>query len=72
MPAMIQQPYGIAGDQRDLLKLLDEEAPVLAAEEEELSDLALGEFGDGTVEEESEAGNELGEPEEEAEDGDRE
>jgi transcriptional regulator with XRE-family HTH domain len=71
VPAMIQQPYGIAGDQRDLLQLLDDEAPVLAAEEEELSDLALGEFGDGAAEE-SERGNELAESEEEAEDGDRE
>lgn len=43
VPAMIQQAYGIANDQRDLLRLLDEEAPVLAAEEDELGDMAMEE-----------------------------
>jgi len=37
---MIQQVYGVADDRRDLLQLLDQEAPVLAAEEEELLDEA--------------------------------
>jgi HTH-type transcriptional regulator, competence development regulator len=41
VPASIQQSYGIAGDERDLMKLLDEEAPLLAAEEEEQADSAL-------------------------------
>lgn len=38
---MIDVPYGILDDQRDLMRLLDEEAPLLAAEEEELADIAL-------------------------------
>jgi transcriptional regulator with XRE-family HTH domain len=41
VPALIQQSYGIAGDQKDLLRLLDEEAPLIAAEEEEQVDIAL-------------------------------
>jgi transcriptional regulator with XRE-family HTH domain len=43
VPAAIEVPYGILDDQRDLMRLLDEEAPVLAAEEEELADIALEE-----------------------------
>ncbi len=39
-PAVIQQSYGIAGDQKDLMRLLDEEAPLIAAEEEENADNA--------------------------------
>src|SRR5262249_22566415 len=31
VPALIQQSYGIAGDNRDLMRLLDEEAPTIAA-----------------------------------------
>ena len=41
VPASIQQSYGIDGDQRDLMKLLDEEAPLIAAEEEEQADSAM-------------------------------
>ncbi len=41
VPAMIQQSYGIARDQRDLMRLLDEEAPIIAAEEEELAEIVL-------------------------------
>jgi len=41
VPALIQQAYGILGDQRDLMRLLDEAAPVIAAEEEQLVDMAL-------------------------------
>jgi hypothetical protein len=40
VPAVIQQPYGIRGDQKDLMRLLDEEAPLIAAEEEENADNA--------------------------------
>jgi TIR domain len=38
IPAFIQLPYGIAGDQKDLLGLLDQEAPLIAQEEDELAD----------------------------------
>jgi transcriptional regulator with XRE-family HTH domain len=41
VPALIQQSYGISDDQRDLMRLLDEEAPLITAEEEELVDIAL-------------------------------
>src|SRR5262249_27602331 len=41
VPASIQQSYGISDDQRPLMKLLDEEAPLIAAEEDELADIAL-------------------------------
>ena len=41
VPALIQQCYGIEGDERDLMKLLDEEAPLIAAEEEEQADNAF-------------------------------
>lgn len=41
VPAWIQQSYGISGDERDLMKLLDEEAPLIAAEEDEQADDAL-------------------------------
>ncbi len=41
VPASIQQSYGIEGDERDLMKLLDEEAPLIAAEEEEQADNAM-------------------------------
>jgi transcriptional regulator with XRE-family HTH domain len=47
VPAGIEVPYGIGDDQRDLMRLLDEEAPVLAVEEDELADIALeGELDD--------------------------
>lgn len=38
-PAFVQQSYGIADDQRDLLGLLDVEAPMIAKEEERLVNL---------------------------------
>jgi transcriptional regulator with XRE-family HTH domain len=41
VPAGIEVPYGIVDDQRDLMRLLDEEAPVLADEEDQLADIAL-------------------------------
>lgn len=43
VPALIQQSNGIEGDQKDLLRLLDEEAPLIAAEEEENADYATAE-----------------------------
>lgn len=43
VPALIQQSYGIEGDQKDLLRLLDEEAPLIAAEEDENADQAMAE-----------------------------
>jgi transcriptional regulator with XRE-family HTH domain len=41
IPAVIQLPYGISDDQRDLMRLLDEEAPLMAAEEDEEVDSVL-------------------------------
>jgi len=41
VPAMIQQSYGIVDDQRDLMSQLDEEAALIAAEEEEIADIVL-------------------------------
>jgi hypothetical protein len=41
VPASIQQSYGIADDQKSLMKVLDEEASLIAAEEDELADMAL-------------------------------
>lgn len=49
-PAHVQLPFGIMTDQRDLMRLLDEEAPVIAAEEEERADIVL----DATLETELE------------------
>jgi transcriptional regulator with XRE-family HTH domain len=40
-PAHVQLAFGIASDQRDLMSLLDEEAPVIAAEEEERAEIVL-------------------------------
>jgi hypothetical protein len=40
VPAFIQQSYGIRNDQRDLMGLLDEEAPLIAQMEEEDEDAA--------------------------------
>ena len=42
-PAHVQLPFGIAQDQKDLMRLLDDEAPVIAAEEEERADIILDE-----------------------------
>lgn len=39
-PAFVEQPYGVAGDQRDLMRLLDQEASLIAENEEMLADLA--------------------------------
>ena len=41
IPAFAQQAYGIAGDQKDLLGLLDQEAPLIAQEEDELADRVI-------------------------------
>jgi len=38
IPAFVQQAYGIAGDQKDLLGLLDQEAPLIAQQEDEMAD----------------------------------
>jgi transcriptional regulator with XRE-family HTH domain len=40
-PAQIQLPFGIDNDQRDLMRLLDEEAPVIAADEEARAEIVL-------------------------------
>lgn len=40
IPATIHSAYGIAADQRDLLRLLDRAAPSIAAQEDALADLA--------------------------------
>ncbi|MCC6588152.1 MAG: hypothetical protein IT168_15780 [Bryobacterales bacterium] len=68
VPAWIQQSYGIDGDERDLMKLLDEEAPLIAAEEDEQADNAI----DAEVEDidEEEWQDEPDESEEEKVDGD--
>jgi len=52
VPAVIQQSYGIAGDQKDLMRLLDEEAPLIAAEEEQRAESATssGLAGEGSDE----------------------
>ena len=42
-PAFIQQVYGIAYDRKDLMGLLDQEAPLIAGTEDELADLAAEE-----------------------------
>ena len=49
-PAHIQLPFGINADQRDLMSLLDEEAPVIAAAEEERADIVLDASLDGSAE----------------------
>jgi hypothetical protein len=54
---MIQQVYGVADDRRDLLQLLDQEAPVLAAEEEELLDEATRVAAEGPIEPDSDLGD---------------
>jgi hypothetical protein len=51
VPAQVQQSFGIATDQRDLMSLLDEEAPVIAAEEEERAEIVLDASLDGELEE---------------------
>ncbi len=40
-PAVVHQAYGISDDQKDLMRQLDEDAPLLAAEEDELASLAV-------------------------------
>jgi transcriptional regulator with XRE-family HTH domain len=49
-PAHVQLPFGIASDQRDLMRLLDEEAPIIAADEEERAEIVLDASLDGAVE----------------------
>jgi hypothetical protein len=41
VPALIQQAYGIPSDYRDLLGFLDDAAPEIAEEEDELADIAM-------------------------------
>lgn len=56
VPALIQLPYGIFGDRRDLMRELDEEAPVLAAQEDEAVDEAFEtELERGPLEEDEDA-----------------
>lgn len=43
IPAFVEQVYGIAYDQKNLLGLLDQEAPLIAGTEDELADLAAEE-----------------------------
>jgi hypothetical protein len=38
-PAFVQQAYGIEGDQKDLLRLLDQEAPLIAELEDQTDEL---------------------------------
>ena len=57
-PAQIQLPFGINSDQRDLMRLLDEEAPVIAADEEERAEIVI----DATLEGQAEI-EEFDEPE---------
>src|ERR1700722_754743 len=49
-PAHIQLAFGIGSDQRDLMQLLDEEAPVIAADEEERAEIVLDASLDEDVE----------------------
>ncbi len=72
VPAFVQQAYGIAQDQKDLLRLLDQEAPLIAELEDEIADEATeaelsreliieeeeDELADVDLEEESEFGTE--------------
>jgi hypothetical protein len=57
VPAMIQQAYGVADDRRDLLQLLDQTAPELAAEEEELVDEAARVAAETSLDSESDLGD---------------
>ena len=41
VPAHVQQAYGIGDDQVHVLTLLDQEAPLIAAAEEEMADLTI-------------------------------
>ena len=50
IPAFIQQSYGISYDNKDLMGLLDEEAPVIAQEEDEIADEAAEAEMNGIVE----------------------
>lgn len=43
VPAFVQQSYGVAHDQRDLMGLLDREAPLIAEREDMIADLAAEE-----------------------------
>lgn len=60
VPALIQLPYGVAGDQRDLMRELDEEAPIIAAEEDEAVDSALeSELEQGPLDEDELTGEDV-------------
>jgi hypothetical protein len=50
----VQQSYGIADDQKDLMKFLDEEAPLIAAKEDALADIAIESGLDDELDEEEE------------------
>lgn len=41
VPAFVHQSFGIASDQKELMGLLDDEAPLIAAEEDQRADVAL-------------------------------
>ena len=56
VPASVQQPYGILHDHRDLLRLLDTEAPLIGQQEDELADEAAAvavELESETIEEDT-------------------
>src|SRR5262249_8352936 len=64
VPALIQQSYGIADDQKELMRFLDEEAPLIAAKEDVLADIALGSGLDEGEEFEDEEDSDINEGEE--------
>jgi hypothetical protein len=71
IPAFIELPYGIAGDQKDLLRLLDQEAELIAAAEDEAADQAVEvglEIPEEMAEEEKFSNEEEGKKREEQED----
>lgn len=69
VPAMIEQAYGIAGDRRDLLRVLDQEAELIAAVEEEEVESALEELAAiGPLEEEGVDDVDIGEADSEIDD----
>jgi hypothetical protein len=72
VPAWIQQSYGIEGDERDLMKLLDEEAPLIAAEQDEQADNAIDAEVEDIDEEEWQDEPDADESDEEKVDGDAE
>ncbi len=67
VPAFVQQAHGIEEDQRDLMRLLDQEASLLAEREDILADLAAEQELAQVEEVVDEEVPTLGDPEEEAE-----